>query len=234
MVNTGDAEPRRRGSGGAAGRRRIGKRWRRGRRADLRRAIEIAREQGARRLSCVPRWAWHALAAVGDGRARCLCCARPCSRRPRPALKCWAPAAIGQAIVRELLAQGWRVPRPPAATGCRGLRRGCALAVGDADLPTADRWAARHDAVFAAPYPMHLFLAPRPAAAASGACRGALARLLQGSAPVRHCCTSSYTTLPRPPGGALQALRPPRAACTLISRPRPRCRNWPPPRRARR
>ena len=69
---------------------------------------------------------------------------------PGRALVLGASGHIGQAIVRELLAQGWQVT---AATRRHrlpeGCAEGCALAVGDADLPgQLDRWAAGHDAVF--------------------------------------------------------------------------------------
>lgn len=115
---------------------------------------------------------------------------------------------IGQAVTRELLAHGWRVTaatrqqRPAALAGLD-----LSLAQGDADDPgQLAAWTRGHDAVFdaAAPYPMNLFLRAEAADRAPLAhARARMTQLLDAvdreGAVLAH--VSSYTTLPRPPGG---------------------------------
>ena len=130
------------------------------------------------------------------------------------ALVLGATGHIGQAIVRELLAHGWRVTaatRQPRAEALAGLD--VTVAAGDADSPGQQvDWVAGHAVVFdaAAPYPMNLFLraaeADRaPLAHARRRMTGLLDSVGRAGAVLVH--VSSYTTLPRPAGeGALAAL----------------------------
>ncbi|HEY2256133.1 MAG TPA: NAD-dependent epimerase/dehydratase family protein [Variovorax sp.] len=138
----------------------------------------------------------------------------------RRALVLGATGHLGNAITRDLLAQGWHVTaatrqQRPGALAALGVE----IVHGDADQPgRLAAWIPGHEWVIdaAAPYPLHLFggLASGEAATLEQA-RRRMAALLEGvarsGATLGH--VSSYTTLPRPRGeGAL-------AACeTLIRR----------------
>ncbi|MDZ7591785.1 MAG: NAD(P)H-binding protein [Rubrivivax sp.] len=137
---------------------------------------------------------------------------------PRRALVLGATGHIGQAIVHELLAQGWQVTattRQSQPEALAGLGPHLTVARGDADRPgQLAAWVPGHDAVFdaAAPYPVHLFVTSGDTAQAPLAqARQRTAALLDavGRAGAVLAYVSSFTTLPRPadegPLGALEA-----------------------------
>lgn len=123
----------------------------------------------------------------------------------RRALLLGATGHIGQALLRELLAQGWQVTaatRQPNPAALQGLP--VQVTTGNADTPgQLARWVQGHDVVFdaAAPYPMNLFVPAGPAEARPlEHARRRMGELIDAVARQRATLAyvSSYTTLPRP------------------------------------
>lgn len=126
----------------------------------------------------------------------------------RRALVLGATGHIGQALVRELLAHGYRVTAATRRAGAANLV-GLAvdIAVGDVDQPgQLDAWVREHDVVVdaAAPYPVHRFASHSPSErdpVAYAQARMTLLLRAVADSGARLVYVGSCATLPRRDGG---------------------------------